>query len=180
MVRTQQPAFLPSVSSRMAWACLRQLERAVPEVEPEDVALVGEEVVTDAQALHGGQVALDDARGHQLGQARGLVVAGLDGVEGLRLQLLARGVGGVEIADLRVEVPAVVVEARAAGERRHLVVGLAVHVPEAHDDVRDLDARVVDVVLHAPRHPRGTGARSRRCRPGWRCGGGRCGRPCSG
>ena len=132
---------------------LELLEGAVPEVQAEDVALVREQVVADGEPLHGGQVALHDARRHQRGQARRLVASLLDGVQRLRLQPLSRGIGGVEVAHLRVEVPAVVVEAVRARELRDLVAGLAVHVQEADHHVRHLDARVVDVVLHADLAP---------------------------
>ena len=54
----------------------------------------------------------------------------------------------VPLGDARVEVPAVVVEARVAGERLDLGARLVLQFAEAHDDVGHLDAGVVDVVLH--------------------------------
>ena len=159
-------------------ALLQELEGAVPEVQAQDVALVGEQVVADAQPLHGQEVAVHDAAGHEGGEARGLVLARLDGVERLGLELLVRRVRRVEVADLRVEVPAVVVEPPGIG--LHLGEGLLLEVQEAHHHVGHLDAGVVDVVLDAHLVAAVAEDRARRCRPGWRCAGGRCGRPCSG
>ncbi len=59
---------------------------------------------------------------------------------------LRRRVGGVEVAHLRVEVPAVVVE--LPRDRLHVGEGLLLDVLEAHHHVRHLHAGVVDVVLH--------------------------------
>ena len=126
---------------------LQQLEGAVPEVQAQDVALVGQQVVADPEPRHRREVAVHDAARHVLGEARGLVPARLDRVEGLGLQRLVRRVGRVEVAHLRVEVPAVVVE--LPGDLLDLGQGLLLEVLEAHHHVRDLHARVVDVVLHA-------------------------------
>ena len=139
---------MPSVSRRMAWACLAARRRG-PRSGGGGCRSRGPGGRSECRGVPSSPVALDDAGRHQLGQPGRLVAAGLDGVEGFRLQLLARGIGGVEVADLGVEIPAVVVEARAPRELGHLVAGLAVHVAEADHDVRDLHAGVVDVVLHA-------------------------------
>ena len=56
-------------------------------------------------------------------------------------------VGVVPLGDAGVEVPAVVVELLAGGEGAHVVEALALEALEADDDVGDLDAGVVDVVL---------------------------------
>src|SRR5207249_3891087 len=89
---------------------LEQLEGALPEVQAQDVALPGQQVVADREALHGGQVTVHDARSDVSGQPGGLAASRLDGVEGLGLQLASRRVLGVEVADPGVQVPAVVVE----------------------------------------------------------------------
>ena len=60
---------------------------------------------------------------------------------------LFSGRGRVEVAHLGVEVPAVVVE--PARDRLDVRERLLLDVLEAHDDVRDLHPRVVDVVLDA-------------------------------
>ena len=111
------------------------------------MSLVREQVVADAEPRHGGEVAAHDAVCHVLGEPGGVVAALLDRVQRLGLQFLARRVLGVEVAHLRVEIPAVVVEPPA--DRRHLRERLLLEVEEADDHVRDLNARVVDVVLHA-------------------------------
>jgi hypothetical protein len=126
---------------------LQQLERPVPEVQAQDVALVGQELVADAEARHGGEVRRDDALGDEGRQAGRRVVARLDGVERLGLQRPVLRVGSVEVADPRVELPAVVVEAPVLG--RDLGVALALQALEADHHVGDLDPRVVDVVLDA-------------------------------
>ena len=92
-------------------------ERAgcVPEVEGEDFAFAGEEVVLDAEALHGFEMATEDGSGDEVGYFGGFVIAGLEGVEGVEANLLAGGdlvrVGGVPLRDAGVEVPAVEVDA---------------------------------------------------------------------
>jgi hypothetical protein len=108
---------------------------------------VGQEVVADAEALHRREVAVHDAPGDGGGEPRRVVAALLDRVERLRLQGLPLRVGRVEVAHARVEVPAVIVE--PAGDGVDVGRGLVLEVQEPHDHVRDLHARVVDVVLHA-------------------------------
>ena len=99
------------------------------------------------------------------------------------------GIGGVPLGDAGVEIPAVEVDA-LVGPRSSVeeFAGggevFAFEVDEADDDVGDLDSGVVDVVLHADFvaascRSRGGGGAGR-CRRGWRCGGGRCARPCWG
>ena len=60
----------------------------------------------------------------------------------------------VPLGDARVEVPAVVVEAGRVGDPAHVVEVLAFELAEADDDVGDLDAGVVDVVLNLDRRAR--------------------------
>ena len=130
----------------------------VPEVEGEDLAFAGEEVVLDAEALHGFEMAAQDGGGDEVGDLGGVVVADFEGVEGVEANLFAGGdlvgVGGVPLGDAGVEVPAVEVDALVGfeefGEEFACArEGLAFEVDEADDDVCDLDAGVVDVVLHA-------------------------------
>ena len=124
---------------------LQELEGAVPEVQAQDVALVRQQVVADPEARHRGEVAVHEPARHVLGEPGRVAAARLDGVEGLGLQGLVLRVGRVEIAHPRVEVPAVVVE--PAADPLDLGQGFPVDVLEAHHDVRDLHAGVVDVVL---------------------------------
>ena len=58
----------------------------------------------------------------------------------------------VPLRDARVQIPAVIVEARRVGDAPDVVEGLALELAEPDDDVGDLDARVVDVVLHFDRN----------------------------
>ena len=118
-----------------------------PELEPQDVALPGEQVVADVHARHRLHVAADDVIGDEVGQFRGLVAAMLDVVERRRADLQTVLVPGVPLGDLRVEIPAVVIEPRGRGDRADLVERLVLDLAEADGDVRDLDAGVVDVVL---------------------------------
>ena len=106
-----------------------------------------EQLVADREPRHRREVAVHDPPRHVLGEPGRVVVAGLDPVQHLGLELLGLGLRGVGLAHARVEVPAVVVEpARDAldvGER------LLLELLEAHHDVGHLDAGVVDVVLDA-------------------------------
>ena len=160
-------------------------------MEGEDFAFAGEEVVLDVEALHGLEMAAEDGGGDEVGDLGGVVVAGFEGVEGVETDLLAGGgllgVGGVPLGDAGVEVPAVEVDALIGFEEfgEEFAGGgeiFAFEVDEADDDVGDLDSGVVDVVLDAyvvaaSCSCRGGGGAGR-CRRGWRCGGGRCGRLC--
>ncbi len=130
----------------------------VPEVEGENLALAGEEVVLDAEALHGFEMTAQDRGGDEVGYLGCIVVADFEGVKGVETDLFASsemvGVGGVPLRDAGVEIPAVEVDAligldefgeqfAGAGE------SFAFEIDQADDDVCDLDAGVVDVVLHA-------------------------------
>ncbi len=127
-------------------------------MEGEYLAFARQEVVLDVEALHGLEMAAKDGGGDEVGDLGRFVVAIFQGVEGVEANLLASGdvigVGRVPLGDAGVEVPAVEVDALVgfdkfgeefAGARE----GLAFEVDEADDYVRDLDAGVVDVVLHA-------------------------------
>ena len=130
----------------------------VPEVEGEDLGLAGQEVVLDAEAEHGFEVAMEDFGGDEVGDLGGFALAVLESVEGFEAELLAGGqlrwVFGVPLGDAGVEVPAVKVDALVGfegfGEEfADLGEVHALEVGEADDDVGDLDAGVVDVVLDA-------------------------------
>jgi hypothetical protein len=83
---------------------------------------------------------------------RVVVAAVLDVVKRLRADGQAFLVLAIPVADFRVEVPAVVVEARRVGDALDLVERLPFEHAESNDDVCDLDAGVVDVVLHFHRN----------------------------
>ena len=89
-----------------------QFERRVPEVQMKDLALARQEVVLDVEAVHGLKMSAQDRSRDQLGNFGDLVAAALDGVQriGASLQMLL--VLLVPLRDARVEIPAVIVEAR--------------------------------------------------------------------
>ncbi len=71
----------------------------------------------------------------------------------LQPRLARVGIRSVPFSDLRVQVPAVVIEPCRAGDAADVGEGLVFEFTEADDDVRDLDAGVVDVVLDLDRAP---------------------------
>ena len=78
--------------------------------------------------------------------ARG-VDAVLDVVECRRTRLEPLLVLGIPLGDARVEIPAEIVEPARLGQPPHLVEGVRFEIGQTDDDVCDLDAGVVDVVL---------------------------------
>ena len=123
-----------------------------------DLALAREKIVLDAEAQHGFEMAAQDGGGDEVGDLGGFVAAVLDQVQRVEAQLLARGLffGGPFAVPLRgagVEVPAVVVNALAfAGEAVNKCANFGgrflFEMQKSDHDVGDLDAGVVDVVLH--------------------------------
>ena len=128
----------------------------------QDLALAGKEIVLDAEALHGFKMAAQDGRRDELGDLGGFVAAVLDLVERVQSDLLAGGFVGagafaVPLRGAGVEVPAVVVERfgdvglaalfAVGDEGADFGDGFAFELEEADDDVGNLDAGVVDVVL---------------------------------
>ena len=90
---------------------LEQREGAVPEVQAQDVALVGEQVVADVRGApwwRGGSPRCARRRS-AASRAVSLPPSSI-ACSVSACSFLLRGVGGVEVADPRVEVPAVVVE----------------------------------------------------------------------
>src|SRR5688572_8278713 len=55
------------------------------------------------------------------------------------------------MGDARIQVPAVIIEPRGIGDALDVIEVLVLELPESNDDVGDLDACVVDVVLHFDR-----------------------------
>ncbi len=127
-------------------------------MEGENLALAGEEVVLDAEALHGLEMTAENCGGDEVGDLGGVVVADFEGVKGVKADLFARGdmfgIGGVPLRDASVEVPAIEVDALVGfeefGEKfASARESFAFEVDEADDDICDLNAGVVDVILHA-------------------------------
>ncbi len=138
---------------------LELLEAGGPETALQDVALVGQDGVADAQAVHGAQVAADHLLGHEGRHVGGLVVPRLHEVQRVQARRLPVLRFRVPRAHAGVEIPALLVEGPVS---RILVFGEgdgepdAIQVPvqdalEPHHHIGHLDARVVDVVLHLHR-----------------------------
>ena len=130
---------------------LQDLERLGPELQPQDVAFPGQQVVVHVHPRHRLQVAADDAVGDEGGDLGVLVAAMLDVVERVGPRFQPFLVGVVPLGHAGVQIPAVEVEPRGVGDRANLGERLAGQVPEADDDVGDLHAGVVDVVLYFDR-----------------------------
>ncbi len=101
-------------------------------------------------------MAAEDGSGYEFGCGGGVVASALDGVEGIEAVLnamrLVRGVGIVPLRCLRVELPAVIVDALALRfelreEGLDVGEGFVFEALEADYDIGDLNAGVVDVVL---------------------------------
>ena len=132
-------------------ALLEDVERLGPEFQPEDVAFPREQVVVDVHPRHRLQVAADDPIGDEGADIGGFVSAMLDVVQRLGAVLQPILVLFVPLRHARVEIPAVEIEAGGIRDAANLLERLALEHPEADDDVGDLDAGVVDVVLHFDR-----------------------------
>ncbi len=160
----------PSAVSKAAaqnWRCRISLSR-------------GRTSYSTSEAQHGGEVRLDDGVGHQVGQLGEVAFAGLDGVQRGFAPLERFGMVLVIGGNARVEVPAVIVEANggivqefAAPRRRSSPRG------SGSPPRRRPPARPCCRCNSAPRRGgRRRAACGRKCRPGRRCAGGRCARPC--
>ena len=79
-------------------AGFEQLERAVPEMERDDVALFRQQVVRDAEAEHRGDVALHDGAGDRRGEFERVAFVLLDLVQRVAPPLLRLGIGRVVAA----------------------------------------------------------------------------------
>ena len=131
---------------------LENLERVRPEPQAQDVAFPRQQVVLDVQTPHRLEVPPDNGVGDKGAHLGGRVAAVLDVVERLQAYGQPRLVGLVPLGDLRVEIPAVIVEARLRRQSAHLLERDPLERLEPDDDVGDLHAGVVDVVLHLDRH----------------------------
>ena len=140
-----ETSFAPQIHRALGF---QHVERLRPELEAQDVAFPRQQVVVDVHPGHRLQVAPDDAVGDEGGGFGVVVPAVLDVVQGLGANRQPLLVLPVPVGHPGVEIPAVVVEAGAVGDGANLVERLVLDHAEADDDVRDLDAGVVDVVLH--------------------------------
>src|SRR5688572_1801214 len=123
---------------------LENVERACPELEPENVSFPGQQVVVHIQSRHRLQMAANDALGNEMRDLRGLIAAMLDVVQRSGAYLQAVLVDVVPLRDARVEIPAVIIEASGIGDATNVVEVLALELSEPDDDIGNLNARVVD------------------------------------
>ena len=93
----------------------QNLERPRPELQPQNVPFPRQQVVIHIQPRHRLQMASDDAIGDELGDERRVASAVLDVVQRRGADLQSLFVLLVPLRDARVEVPAVIVEARGVG-----------------------------------------------------------------
>ena len=107
--------------------------------------LLGEEVVGNANAAHGGQMTADNGSGNVAGDVGGFSLACLDFPKGSAPELAVLGNSVIERGDLGVEIPAVVVELARKGPDFLQVLFFQIH--EADHHVGDLDAGIVDIIL---------------------------------
>ena len=126
------------------------LEGFAKEVEPQDGALAGQEVIVDPDPAHRFQVARHDSACHEPSNLGSRAFPGFEFVQGLAAESLALGVFSEPAPDFGVEVPAGVVE--GLGKVSNGIDRQASQVDKTHDDIGQLHARVVDVVLdlHCP------------------------------
>ena len=81
---------MPSVSKYSTPASFSLVKRRVPEMQVQDFALAGQEIVFDVEAVHGFEMAAQDGGRNQLRDLGGFVAAFFDGVQrlGADLQVL--------------------------------------------------------------------------------------------
>ena len=160
-------------------AFLQQLEGRRPELQVQDLALARQHVVLDVQPQHGLQVRLDDGIGHQVRQFGDFALARLDGVQRGAAPGQRFGMVLVVARRVRVQVPAVIIEAhRGVGEQR-LHVGRASSFPDSGIPPRRRPParRCCRCSSALPRACRRRAACARTCRRAWRCAGARYARP---
>src|SRR5690606_23281482 len=121
-----------------------------PEVQAQDVAFPGEQVIVDVQPGHRAQVTADDPIGDEGRDIGAGVAAVLDVVQHAPPHLETCLVARIPFGDPGIQVPAVVVERRLGrlGQALHRCEIPALEFGQAHDHVGNLHTRVVDVVLH--------------------------------
>src|SRR6185312_12956313 len=120
-------------------------------MQVEDFAFTGQEVVGDVETLHGLEVQLQNGRGNQVGQTSGWIVSFFEFVQRAKPELLVLGILLVPLRDPCIQIPAVVIEPRLLNERLHVLVGLVFKLLKANNNVGNLYAGIVDVVLYINR-----------------------------
>ena len=116
-------------------------------MQAQDFALARQEVVLDVEPVHGLQMPAQNCDRDQVCDRGGFVFALLNLVQRLEAMLQILLVLGVPLRNARVEIPAVVIEARLGGELFYVSPRFLFKINKSHHHVGDLHARVVDVVL---------------------------------
>src|SRR6266404_2951766 len=160
-------AAIAAFAGEMNYAALfHQLKGSLPKMQMKNFRLAGQQIVTNAQTFHGVENLLDVSRRDIVGQFGSWVVALFDGVQNLDAQFRSVGIWlavtatfAIERSYAGIEIPAIVIKrsirAKEAVQRLDLVERHVFYVHEANHDVGDLDAGVVDVVLHFDAVPAG-------------------------
>src|SRR5260370_23474322 len=117
-------------------------------MQVQDFALARKKIVVDVEAIHRLEMAAEDG-GRDKFCNRGSFAGGIfDAVQRLRADLQVLLVLRVPLRNAGIQIPAVVIETRLAGEGLYLAAGLLLNMQKSHDDVRNLHTSVVDVVLN--------------------------------
>ena len=136
---------------------LELLEGLGEEVEPQNGAFVGKQIVADVDASHRRQVASDDPPGNQPPHLGPRPAALLQIVQGLAAELQPTGVVLVPLAHFAVDIPAD--ESKGSGRSATSSRAHPPHVEKTDHHVGQLHPGVVDVVLdldgiaQCPVHP---------------------------
>ncbi len=145
----QQPAIFPAAGQLNDAGGFQFLESGVPEFEVKNFAFASEQVVGNSETSHGFQVQADDGVGDDLRDFGFFAAVFFDGFQGSSAKFGGAGfVFFKKVRSFGVEIPAVVIEARLHGRHFYADGTEAFHVEKADDDVGDLHAGVVNVVLH--------------------------------
>ena len=121
---------------------------ALPEAQLQNGALRRQQVVLDIDACHGLEMTAYDGLGDDCSQGPfgGLVL--LDGLQRVLTKMDALAILRIELRHAGVDIPAKVVETLFRDQRGHFFGRHVLEVQESHQDVRDLDSGIVDIVLH--------------------------------
>src|SRR5947209_18028375 len=129
---------------------LHLLKSQVPEMQMENLALARQEVILNAEALHGFEMPPQNRRRDNLAYLRRLVSALLDLMQNLQANFRVLFVLFIPLRDAGVEVPAVVIKrtGRIMDQPLDLSFSFFLQVDEACDYLLNLTASIVNVVLH--------------------------------
>jgi len=129
-------------------AFFEKCKGSVPEFQVQDVGFAREEIVVDAEAVESAEMGVDNGGGDDFTDLGGVAVPLFDFLQRAGAEFEARLVFFEEMRDASVEFPAVVVEFGRGGEGADFGDRFCFEVLDAEDDVGDLNAGVVDVILH--------------------------------